>query len=306
MVGTSGIDAERLRAVVASARTFPPLICPTADPARSNSMVMRPPMMSGYTAPLPLKGTWVMSTPARSLKISPDRWLLVPGPEEPKNSPPGLDLAAAIRSETVLNGLSAATTRRFGTVAIPATTARSLRGSQLSFIRLTLVDTDSEPSSRVWPSARACFATYSAPMLPPAPGRSSTSTFWFSDLVSSFANSRASTSAVPPAANGTMMLIGREGKPGWASAGDSGSARAQARSAQRAVLRAWAAVRVGVMGGPGQGWRKSGEEAGRPHRGRRQRRAQCDGCDIEARRMPSVIGGGERFSVARRYDHPRP
>ena len=49
----SHLAGERLAAVVASARTRPPLTCPAEEPATSNSRSMRWAIRSGYTAPLP-------------------------------------------------------------------------------------------------------------------------------------------------------------------------------------------------------------------------------------------------------------
>src|SRR5438105_8383093 len=49
------------------------------------------------------------------------------------------------------------------------------------------------------------------PRLPPAPARLSTITFWPSDFDIVVARMRAMMSAGPPAANGTIMMIGRSG-----------------------------------------------------------------------------------------------
>src|SRR5688572_21219207 len=70
--------------------------------------------------------------------------------------------------------------------------------------------------SIVWPSG-AAFATMSAPIVPPAPPRLSTSTCWPIDSPMRCATSRATTSVVPPAGKGTTIRSGRAGKAGSAA-----------------------------------------------------------------------------------------
>src|SRR4051812_19776794 len=60
-------------------------------------------------------------------------------------------------------------------------------------------------------------------MLPPAPGRSSTTTFSPSTFAISAATGRATTSAEPPAAYGTIMAIGRDGNRCACAAADASS-----------------------------------------------------------------------------------
>src|SRR4030081_2667768 len=60
-------------------------------------------------------------------------------------------------------------------------------------------------------------ATAWAPMLPPAPGRFSTMTVLPYLFSSRRAIARASTSAIPPAENGTTIVIGQLGKDSCAS-----------------------------------------------------------------------------------------
>jgi hypothetical protein len=50
------------------------------------------------------------------------------------------------------------------------------------------------------------------PMLPPAPGRFSTTTLWFNSLPSGMLTRRASVSPPPPGANGTISVMGRLGQ----------------------------------------------------------------------------------------------
>ena len=66
------------------------------------------------------------------------------------------------------------------------------------------------PGSSVWPSGVARAAA-SAAMLPPAPGRFSTTTGWPSRSPAPGRPARAVTSVLPPAAKPTIRRIGRSG-----------------------------------------------------------------------------------------------
>ncbi len=68
---------------------------------------------------------------------------------------------------------------------------------------------EEDVTSSVWPSG-AAFATRSAPMIPLAPGRLSTTNVWPMRAVNSCARMRAVVSG-PPAPKPTMMRTGREG-----------------------------------------------------------------------------------------------
>ena len=65
--------------------------------------------------------------------------------------------------------------------------------------------------SSVWPSLLALAASC-VPMLPPAPGRFSTTTEAPSTSLSFWLTTRPTMSLVPPAACGTIMTIGRLGQ----------------------------------------------------------------------------------------------
>src|SRR5437763_17161008 len=82
----------------------------------------------------------------------------------------------------------------------------------------------------VWPSGGA-LATYPLPMTVPAPGFVSTSTGWPQRAASFSETRRASTSAEPPGANGTMKCTGLLGKA-WACAA-SGTRAAQNAAAMQ-------------------------------------------------------------------------
>jgi hypothetical protein len=62
--------------------------------------------------------------------------------------------------------------------------------------------------SSVWPSG-VPLATNDVPIMPPAPGRFSTITFWPRRSESRGAIMRPTTSVLPPAAKGETSLIGR-------------------------------------------------------------------------------------------------
>jgi hypothetical protein len=86
------------------------------------------------------------------------------------------------------------------------------------------------PNSSVFPSF-ACAAAL-VPTIPPAPPRFSTTTGWPSCAENRSASRRASRSAGPPAAKGTMIRTGRVGQA-WAKAGATGRTSASASSARR-------------------------------------------------------------------------
>src|SRR6188472_1910240 len=89
----------------------------------------------------------------------------------------------------------------------------------------------------------------SAPMLPPAPGLFSTTTDWFHASWSFCASWRATTSVVPPAANGTTILTGFEGHAcAAASAGTSARTAAAARRLHRYMLIGLLRVMVRSIG----------------------------------------------------------
>ena len=67
------------------------------------------------------------------------------------------------------------------------------------------------PNSSVCPSAGAR-ATSTLPVAPPAPGRLSTITGWPSAVDRRWAMKRPMTSAPPPGANGTMIVMGFAGQ----------------------------------------------------------------------------------------------
>src|SRR6185503_2154372 len=95
------------------------------DVRLSNMIDTCPDMRSISAGPLPLYGTCSIFTPVIMLKSSADMWIEVPLPEEAKLIWPGLDLASAMNSLTVLAGTAGCTSMTFGTRATSATDAKS-------------------------------------------------------------------------------------------------------------------------------------------------------------------------------------
>ena len=93
-----------------------------------------------------------------------------------------------------------------------ATGAKLRSGSYGSFVYrdAVIVCVERSVKSSVCPSG-AAFATTSAPIVVPAPGRFSTRTCWPRLCVSSAASARENVSVAPPGANGTTMRTGFEG-----------------------------------------------------------------------------------------------
>src|SRR5690349_17466291 len=96
----------------------------------------------------------------------------------------------------------------------------------------------------VYPSG-AAFATASAAMLPPAPGRFSTMTGCPSDFASGSASARATTSGWPPGAKGTTILTGRDGCQS-AKAVIPANAGIQAHSRNKMLRMVWIPVFTGM------------------------------------------------------------
>ena len=86
---------------------------------------MRLASKSVTTCGLPVYGMWVIFTPARWLNSSSARWVELPTPDEPNEIVPGLLLASAINSLTVLTPSSGVTTSTVGVDVISAIGAKS-------------------------------------------------------------------------------------------------------------------------------------------------------------------------------------
>ena len=90
-------------------------------------------MTSCTAGMLPLYGMWVSFTPATSWKSSPVMWVEEPEPAEPKLISPGLALAIATKSWTVLAGKAGFTTSARGRSTATRIGCRSFAGSYGSF-----------------------------------------------------------------------------------------------------------------------------------------------------------------------------
>src|SRR3712207_2369872 len=141
-------------------------------------------------------------------------WSEEPLPAEPADSRPGAARAAAVSSSRERHGRDGFTATTFG-VSISSDTGAKARGSKgkEGNSHAFTASGPSEPTSSVWPSG-SDFATTSAPRLPPAPGRLSTTKGWPNTVVSRAASGRATESAKPPGGNGTTMRTGRVGQAG--------------------------------------------------------------------------------------------
>ncbi|MCY1218481.1 hypothetical protein D9M72_304300 [compost metagenome] len=123
----------------------------------------------------------------------------------------GACCASRVRSSTeLMSGREVTSTS--GKLAMEATGLRSVRALKdkprykLSLIALVEI----VPTSSVYPSGDD-FATCSAPMLPPAPLRLSTTTGCFNRTDNSWLTTRATASVAPPGGKGTTSLIGLVG-----------------------------------------------------------------------------------------------
>ena len=153
----------------------------------------------------------------------------------------------------------------FATWFTRATEAKSFRGSKAMplYRNWLMLAVPIVAISRVWPSGSA-FATWSAPMLPPAPPRLSTMKGCPSAWPSRSASTRAVASVAPPARNGTISRTGWLGQAGCArgTAGAASSGRAP-RTARRCKGMGPPAVQGG--NGTPVCARTDGRPAGMPH-----------------------------------------
>ncbi len=121
-VGVSGSTETRRLVVAAMARSLPSLIKGmTAFRLPDIMKSSRPESRSGRAAALPLYGIWLNSVPVLAANSTLVRWSMVPLPDEPKLSLPGLDLSRLRNSCGVFTGVDALTITTSGTVATYAT-----------------------------------------------------------------------------------------------------------------------------------------------------------------------------------------
>src|SRR5215472_16345449 len=104
MTGTSGSTSARVAVVTASARSLPALMCGVDDGVTSNITCAWPARRSVSAGVVPRYGTWIMSIPVMNLNSSPATCCTDPMPAEAMLTLPGLALAKAMNSGTVLAG----------------------------------------------------------------------------------------------------------------------------------------------------------------------------------------------------------
>ena len=83
IAGRSGACAERCSELVASIRTRPSFTNPESDGYADISTSTCPPTSAGTDCPVPLNGTWTMSSPSPAFIASIVRWCVLPMPDEP-------------------------------------------------------------------------------------------------------------------------------------------------------------------------------------------------------------------------------
>src|SRR6516225_112122 len=133
-------------------------------------------MTSVIASGLPLKGTCTATIPALAKKRSALIWTPLPTPAEAKLSEPGLALAAATRSPTVLKPRDGETTSTFGELPNGMTAEKSRLGSNVGFgCNKGLIVCAEEFTKTVYPSG-SDLATKAAAIAVPAPARFSTTT----------------------------------------------------------------------------------------------------------------------------------
>ena len=93
---------------------MPLSICGLADATFDTIDDTCPPSRSDIAGPTPLYGTCPTSMPVMDFRSSIERCRLLPTPADAKLILPGLALAAAMNSASVLNGCEGCTTSTFG------------------------------------------------------------------------------------------------------------------------------------------------------------------------------------------------
>src|SRR5207249_1399542 len=124
-VGMSGNAGDRVEVVTASARSLPVRTYSIEDGRLSNINCTCPLITSTSAGADPRYGTWTRLTPVFSLNNSPVRWTFVPLPADAKLSLPGLALAYAMNSGTVVAGTEGFTAITLAARTMPATGAIS-------------------------------------------------------------------------------------------------------------------------------------------------------------------------------------
>src|SRR5262245_28517019 len=149
--------------------------------------------------------------PAMDLKSSPARCDAEPVPNDAIVILPGLALACAISSATVVAGTEGCATMIMGKLTTPATGAMSRWMSNGKLTNRLALTTDERPChSNVYPSGGELTTACTA-MLVEAPGRFSMTTGCPRRLVSHGSMMRATVSAPPPAGKPMIQRSGFDG-----------------------------------------------------------------------------------------------
>src|SRR3989442_1342047 len=144
------------------------------------------------------------------------------GSELPKRSFPGFALACDTNSRRSFAGTEGVTTMTHGERAIRVIGVTSATGSNgMLACRLALMTWAATTTTRLWPSG-ADFRTTSVPVMPFAPARFSTKTFWPQASASFCASCRLMMSVPPPGAYGTTIRTGFAGNCALAAVVDLG------------------------------------------------------------------------------------
>ncbi len=140
---------------------------------------------------------------------------------------PGRDFTSATNALKSRAGTEGCITSTKGTLLMPeiATKSRSGLISGLAYTFGDTLYTEFDAISSVCPSG-GDLATISPPIMPPAPGRLSTTTGWPSSSLRPGATARALISTLPPGANGTTIRMGLTGKVCACACTQSASANA--------------------------------------------------------------------------------
>ncbi len=176
-VGTSGMVADGFVVVTARARSRPARTCGWTTRVTENPISTSPEITALINGPPPRYGTCTAPVPASRLNSTPDRWLVVPLPFEPKLSPSlgltrecheFLDIARGHRGVGCQHQRNNSSHRDRCEVLLQVVAEFRVQGC---------IDRDRVGGEHLWCTHLGSdFATTSAPTFPPAPARFSGTT----------------------------------------------------------------------------------------------------------------------------------
>ena len=208
-VGISGAPFARCASSMASSLSLPVRACTSTFDKVRMPIGTWPPSRSLIACPPPLYPMCCRSMPAILLRCNPPKCCAVPTPEVPNDSLPGFFFAYSINSFSEFTGNDGCTAITWGSVPMMAMGVKSLMLSKGRFLMSNgnIVCGGLTASSSVYPSGDA-LATTSEPIAASPPARLSITTGCPSASLIRFPVARATVSAAPPAANGTMRRTG--------------------------------------------------------------------------------------------------